>query len=84
MKQKTTSEMKSFLLTQMSDDELGMLINNIGKFDTELVMKTFGLGLTYIIRECMSERRLETKNEEIIRIQDLVVKKFSSVNDISF
>lgn len=84
MKQKTTSEMMPFLLTQMSDNELGMLINNIGKFDADLAMKTFGFGLTYIIRESMSERRLDTKNESIIRIQDLVIKKFCSVNDISF
>lgn len=84
MKQKTTNEMKSFLLTQMSDDELGTLINNIRKFDTNLATKTFGVGLIYIIKECMNKRRLETKNETIIWIQDLVIKKVNSLNDKSF
>lgn len=84
MKQKTTNEMKSFLLTQMSDDELGTLINNIRKFDINPAMTTFGVSLICIIKECMNKRRLETKNEKIIGIQDLVIKKICSVNDISF
>ena len=75
----STSEMKSFLLSQMSDEELAILINNVRKIG--LKSEIFGNGLIYIIKECISKRRIGTKNESIIYIQDLVIKRFCTMNN---
>jgi len=77
-KTNSSLELKKMLLSKMSDYELGRLIKEMEKMINLNGYDIYGSGLYLTCQECI--RRLNTTDENIIRVQNLMIKSFLKKN----
>lgn len=77
-KTNSSLELKKMLLSKMSDCELGRFIKEMEKMINLNGYDIYGSGLYLACQECI--RRLYTTDENIIRVQNLMIKSFLRKN----